>query len=194
MTSVPFAGPCSVCGQHTHRKCGKCSVMLYCCKDCQIQDWPQHKLTCHRSHRGVCRPTSGDFERAVRKVKAKLAKFEAQVALWNLGAGESPQIEICTHPDLQRVMSTDWLNNMNNWVGQASVELIQGISFWSIRFCITRIGGVMAEHVLNNKNTGIVLYQKDKNQHREWTVVVEPLDGYNGIGLSTSWQTMLHNG
>ena len=133
-------------------------------------------------HRGVSSPTEEDLERAVRKATAKLAKFEAQVALFNYLSKDSPMIEICTHPDLHRVMSTEWLDAMGNWIEQARVELVEGLSNWSIRFHVTHIGGVMTAHVLNKKETGIFLYQKDKRQHREWQIVLEPLqyDGSEG--------------
>jgi hypothetical protein len=26
--------------------CSKCKVTMYCCKDCQAQDWKSHKITC----------------------------------------------------------------------------------------------------------------------------------------------------
>ena len=84
-------------------------------------------------------------------------------------------IEICTHPDLHRVMSTEWLDAMGNWIEQARVELVEGLSNWSIRFHVTHIGGVLTAHVLNKKETGIFLYQKDKRQHKEWQIVLEPL-------------------
>ena len=133
-------------------------------------------------HRGVSCPTEEDIERAVRKATAKLAKFEAQVALFNYFSKDSPMIEICTHPDLDRVMSTEWLDAMGNWIEQARVELVEGLSNWSIRFHVTHIGGVMTAHVLNKKETGIFLYQKDKRQHREWQIVLEPLQSVGSEG------------
>ena len=29
-----------------HKKCGKCSKVKYCSRECQIADWPRHKPTC----------------------------------------------------------------------------------------------------------------------------------------------------
>ena len=133
-------------------------------------------------HRGVSCPTEEDIERAVRKATAKLAKFEAQVALFNYFSKDSPMIEICTHPDLDRVMSTEWLDAMDNWIEQARVELVEGLTNWSIRFHVTNIGGVLTAHVLNKKETGIFLYQKDKRQHREWQIVLEPLQSVGSEG------------
>ena len=32
-----------------HKKCGKCKTKLYCSRECQIKDWPDHKKDCKES-------------------------------------------------------------------------------------------------------------------------------------------------
>jgi len=31
-----------------HKKCGKCGIVNYCSRECQITDWPQHKKGCRQ--------------------------------------------------------------------------------------------------------------------------------------------------
>jgi hypothetical protein len=30
----------------TMKRCGQCKKKLYCCRECQLAHWPQHKITC----------------------------------------------------------------------------------------------------------------------------------------------------
>ncbi|XP_063678957.1 N-lysine methyltransferase SMYD2-like [Bolinopsis microptera] len=38
---------CATCGSTTAKKCGKCCKVRYCCRDCQVKDWKNHKLNCN---------------------------------------------------------------------------------------------------------------------------------------------------
>ena len=38
---------CATCGSTTTKKCGKCCKVHYCCRDCQVKDWKNHKLNCN---------------------------------------------------------------------------------------------------------------------------------------------------
>ena len=38
---------CATCGSITAKKCGKCCKVHYCCRDCQVKDWKNHKLNCN---------------------------------------------------------------------------------------------------------------------------------------------------
>ena len=38
---------CATCGSTTTKKCGKCCKVRYCCRDCQVNDWKNHKLNCN---------------------------------------------------------------------------------------------------------------------------------------------------
>jgi hypothetical protein len=35
-----------ICGKNGDKKCGKCKRKMYCSKECQLEDWPNHKKTC----------------------------------------------------------------------------------------------------------------------------------------------------
>lgn len=37
---------CKVCQKEAEKKCGKCSSVFYCSKDCQVKHWPTHKKFC----------------------------------------------------------------------------------------------------------------------------------------------------
>ncbi|QYB17460.1 zinc finger MYNd domain-containing protein [Pacmanvirus S19] len=37
---------CTVCGVLAKFKCARCKQVAYCKKDCQIKNWPQHKVNC----------------------------------------------------------------------------------------------------------------------------------------------------
>ena len=38
---------CTVCGIPTAKKCGKCGKVWYCSRNCQTQDWKNHKGNCN---------------------------------------------------------------------------------------------------------------------------------------------------
>ena len=39
---------CDTCGsKNPGYRCPTCKERLYCCRECQKQDWPSHKITCH---------------------------------------------------------------------------------------------------------------------------------------------------
>ena len=43
----PKAEPdCEVCGKRATKACTNCLNTHYCCKECQVQDWPKHKKPC----------------------------------------------------------------------------------------------------------------------------------------------------
>lgn len=37
---------CTVCGEATSNKCGKCGQVWYCRRECQVTDWNEHKNVC----------------------------------------------------------------------------------------------------------------------------------------------------
>ncbi|CAO2649190.1 Nn.00g101390.m01.CDS01 [Neocucurbitaria sp. VM-36] len=37
---------CSTCGELTTKKCSGCKTHNYCGRDCQVEDWPTHKVYC----------------------------------------------------------------------------------------------------------------------------------------------------
>mmetsp|Transcript_21478 Transcript_21478/g.54140 ORF Transcript_21478/g.54140 Transcript_21478/m.54140 type:complete len:115 (+) Transcript_21478:599-943(+) len=43
---------CFNCGQTSKKlqKCGHCGIAFYCCRECQVTDWPKHKLSCGTTH------------------------------------------------------------------------------------------------------------------------------------------------
>ena len=45
---VPSAPCCATCNMSHEklRKCGGCELVRYCCKECQEEDWPEHKRVC----------------------------------------------------------------------------------------------------------------------------------------------------
>ena len=174
MSSVPIAGPCSVCGKHTHKKCSICGK-IYCSAACQKQDWPQHEALCQPSHRGTSQPTDDDLDRGRKKAQVKLAVFEHQLRDFRRGKHDAPTIRVGTHHDLLRVMGIEWLAEMNAWEEKATEELMQHLANGGVEFVVTRIGAIIAEVVLNAKLTRIQLYLPHKERSREWTIVMEPL-------------------
>ncbi|KAF2134014.1 hypothetical protein P153DRAFT_392636 [Dothidotthia symphoricarpi CBS 119687] len=45
MASDPHAA-CSFCGKPAQMKCNGCKTHMYCQKECQVRDWPNHKVIC----------------------------------------------------------------------------------------------------------------------------------------------------
>ena len=47
---TPKLGECKTCEKQMERShlqlCSKCKVAQYCCRDCQVKDWPVHKMDC----------------------------------------------------------------------------------------------------------------------------------------------------
>lgn len=41
------------CGNYANLQCGKCHLVHYCDRSCQISHWPQHKLDCNSGLRKV---------------------------------------------------------------------------------------------------------------------------------------------
>ncbi|XP_058127392.1 zinc finger MYND domain-containing protein 10 homolog [Anopheles ziemanni] len=39
---------CGNCGAPAAKKCSKCLLVFYCSRDCQVQNWPEHKELCHQ--------------------------------------------------------------------------------------------------------------------------------------------------
>lgn len=46
MSEAKVPGPCLSCGRTTEKKCAKCKAAFYCCRDCQEEDWKDHKRHC----------------------------------------------------------------------------------------------------------------------------------------------------
>ena len=174
MSSLPIAGPCSVCGNHARKKCSVC-YKLYCSSGCQRQDWKQHKPVCKPKHKAVLQPTDDDIKRVYRKATTKLSLFESQIKKYLLGIDDPPQILFSTHPDLQRVMSTNWMSGMAAWEEKANEELMQHIANADFKFKVNRIGGVQTVLMLNGKRTRVELYLPEPTRARAWTILMEPL-------------------
>lgn len=47
-----LAGACEAASPRG-RRCGGCEVVRYCCKACQIADWPAHKAACRELQRAA---------------------------------------------------------------------------------------------------------------------------------------------
>ena len=174
MSSLPIAGPCSLCGNHARKTCSVC-YKLYCSSGCQRQDWKQHKPVCKPKHRAVLQPTDDDINRAYRKATTKLSLIETQIKNYRRSKDDLPEIRVSTHPDLERVMSTDWISGMENWEGKATEELLQHIANADFKFIVNRIGGVQAVLMLNGKRTRVELYLPEPTRARAWTILMEPL-------------------
>lgn len=37
---------CGNCNKKADKKCSKCEVVYYCCRECQVENWPVHKKQC----------------------------------------------------------------------------------------------------------------------------------------------------
>ena len=103
--------------------------------------------------------------------------FEAQMVEYYIGVHEQPNIFIGTHPDLDRVMSADWLEAMHEgWKDKAHDELVQMLADGKIKWSVTRIGSVQSMVKLNHYETRLFLHLPDKkNNPRKWTIVMEPV-------------------
>lgn len=44
--ALPVVKPCANCGKDASKKCSKCKDVWYCGRDCQIQNWTEHKKYC----------------------------------------------------------------------------------------------------------------------------------------------------
>jgi hypothetical protein len=50
-----LSSTCAVCNSTSTlngtplSKCGRCKIVEYCGKDCQVKDWPKHKENCKKS-------------------------------------------------------------------------------------------------------------------------------------------------
>ena len=137
--------------------------------------WQQHKRVCQPSHLGTSSPTDEEFEKAVKKAGIKLQLFEDQVKKLNRKGRDGPECSIGLHPDLNQVMSRDWIEAMLEWRDQAQLELMAGIAGGTVKFGVTGIGAVLAEVKLNGKDTRLQLHLLDSTKPRAWTIVMEPL-------------------
>ena len=90
------------------------------------------------------------------------------------GRGSGPDLELVAHPDLSRVMCSEWLGAMENWFGNAQEQLLQCISNRSVEFGISRFGGCMWEGELSGKMTRVQLHKRSTH----WTIILEPLAHY----------------
>ena len=137
--------------------------------------WKQHKPVCKPNHRPVLQPTDDDINRAYRKATTKLSLFQTQIKKYRRGVDDPPEIRVGTHPDLERVMSTDWMSGMAAWEGKATEELLQHIANADFKFKVNRIGGVQAVLMLNGKRTRVELYLPEPTRARAWMILMEPL-------------------
>jgi ankyrin repeat protein len=44
------------------QKCGSCVRTRYCCKECQLAHWPEHKVTCDRRGKAAFSPARDEFD------------------------------------------------------------------------------------------------------------------------------------
>jgi len=174
MSSIPTAGTCAKCGLHGTKKCTVCDT-IYCSKECQRADWSHHKTVCAPTHRGVRVCTDAELDRGYRKACTKLALFEHQVKQYYKGKAEEPEIKVGTHPDLPRVMSSEWLAGMSAWKDRAVEEMMLQIANGDLKFSVSRIGSVQAVVMLNGKSTRCELYLPDHKRSMSWAIVMEPL-------------------
>jgi len=173
MSSIPTAGTC-VCGKHGTKKCSVCWT-IYCSVECQRADWSHHKPVCAPTHRGVRVCTDAELDRGHRKACTKLSLFEHQVTRYYKGKDVEPEIKVGTHPDLPRVMTTEWLAGMAAWKDKAVEEMMLQIATGDLKFSVSDIGSVQAVVMLNGKSTRVELYLPDQKRARSWAIIMEPL-------------------
>ena len=130
---------------------------------------------CKPKHRAVLQPTDDDINRAYCKATTKLLLIETQIKKYRRGKDDPQEIRVSTHPDLERVMSTDWMSGMAAWEGKATEELTQRIANADFKFKVNRIGGVQAVLMLNGTRTRVELYLPEPTRARAWTILMEPL-------------------
>ena len=171
-----MCGPCYVCAERASSTCPNCYI-LYCSRTCQKKHWKEHKLVCQSTYRGpgISFPEQSDCDQAVRNATRRKDMFEAQMLLYRSGHQAAPTIHIGTHPGLDRSMSDTWLAAMNEWADTAHDDLVQMLADGNIKWSISRIGAVLTEIQLNNKDTRLQLYLPDKANKQSWTIVMEPL-------------------
>ncbi len=39
---------CGKCQKQAFKRCSKCKSIWYCSKECQVSDWPNHKVVCNK--------------------------------------------------------------------------------------------------------------------------------------------------
>ncbi|CAL8109365.1 unnamed protein product [Orchesella dallaii] len=44
--TLPVKGVCSKCGKEAEKRCSKCKREWYCSRECQVEHWKLHKVTC----------------------------------------------------------------------------------------------------------------------------------------------------
>ena len=74
------------------------------------------------------------------RTTTKLSLIETQIKKYRRGKDDPPEIRASTHPDLERVMSTDWMSGMAAWEEKATEELMQHIANADFKFKVNRIG------------------------------------------------------
>ena len=174
MSSIPKSGQCLVCGDHTRLHCSFCQKN-FCSQKCMKEGWPQHKLVCQPSHLGIRSPTYEEYEKAVKKARIKLGLFMYQVNKHSRKGRDGPECGVGLHPDLDEVMSSDWIDAMLEWREKAQRELMDGIASGIVKFDVTGIGSVLAEVKLNGKDTRLQLHLPDSTMPSKWLVVMEPI-------------------
>ena len=98
-----------------------------------------------------------------------------QVKKHNRKGRDGLECGVGLHPDLDGVMSSDWIEAMLEWRDKAQRELMDGIAGGVVKFGVTRIGSVLAEVKLNGKDTRRQLHLPDSTMPSEWVVVMEPI-------------------
>ena len=89
----PIGSTCSVCYKEDTKTCAKCHKMFYCSKECQLKDWPKHKLFC-KSAEDIenlvtketvdnCVVCSKKTERSCGKCGSRLCGKECQIKIWS---------------------------------------------------------------------------------------------------------------